>query len=291
VLNDEDVVALFKQGLGNESARGDASPGSAGGQGGRRSLKAQLSNASEDDMSSFAGGLPASAPQNAIVASSSSSTPALSLVKAPATWDEDSRLFWVDTGVNAYDIPDGSTWQQEFKLALHKSETPKEDTGNTSSQPSSPGLRPKGQRRLVYQSSDPSKLERRIMHNSVLQKMSVKAGVPLQVQDRNLALFRFGSQVFAVDRSCPHQGGNLAEGEIGDIEDMVEGRKCYITCPVHKFQFDLSTGKVLHGKCPPLPTYKVRLRSIDEASKVTTVDVGFESLASHYFDEFEADDF
>eukprot|EP00929_Paragymnodinium_shiwhaense_P013781 TRINITY_DN121630_c0_g1_i1.p1 TRINITY_DN121630_c0_g1~~TRINITY_DN121630_c0_g1_i1.p1 ORF type:complete len:777 (+),score=153.26 TRINITY_DN121630_c0_g1_i1:106-2436(+) len=278
-LTDEEVERLYQKGFPAHAVGGASEAGPGGG----RRLRQQLSDASDG----FAG----LAPSAASISSSTSPRSAL-LAKAPATCDVDSRLFWVNTGVNAYDIPDGHEWQRDFKLALQKSELAQENEESTCSQPASPTLRPKG-RRLAYQASDPSKLERRIVHNKVLQKMPVKAGVPLQVQDRNLALFRFGSQVFAVDRSCPHQGGNLAEGEIGDIEDMVDGRKCYITCPVHKFQFDLSTGKVLHGKCPPLPTYAVRLRSVEDAHGVqlAIVDVGFESLASHYFDEFEADDF
>merc|ERR1711964_709493 len=109
--------------------------------------------------------------------------------------------------------------------------------------------------------------------------MPVKPGVPLLVQGRKVAFFRFDGRVFAAAAECPHQGGPLAEGEIGDIEDMVEGRRCYVACPVHKFQFDLTTGALLDGgsRCGPLPVYAARVA--DDGM----VEVGFESLAADYF--------
>ncbi|CAE8651714.1 unnamed protein product [Polarella glacialis] len=110
------------------------------------------------------------------------------------------------------------------------------------------------------------------------------------VHGRKIALFRFQLRVFAVGAECPHQGGRLAEGEVGDIEDMVEGRTCYVTCPVHKFQFDLSTGAVLQGKCGPLPTYPVRVSKVDDNQHSAMIEVGFESLGDDFFGDFGVDD-
>jgi len=86
-----------------------------------------------------------------------------------------------------------------------------------------------------------------------------------------------------VGAECPHQGGSLADGEIGDIEDMVDGHRCYITCPVHKFQFDLATGAVLDGRCAALPTYPTRIVDVDHGRKRAIIEVGFESLAEDFF--------
>merc|ERR1712194_409221 len=121
--------------------------------------------------------------------------------------------------------------------------------------------------------------------------MSRRAGTSLLVHGNRLALFRFQQRVFAVAAECPHQGGALVEGEVGDIEDMVEGRKCYITCPVHKFQFDLQTGSVLDGRCGKLTTFPTRIVQNAQENYTAMIDVGFESLADDYFHEFEADDF
>merc|ERR1719454_2788671 len=110
--------------------------------------------------------------------------------------------------------------------------------------------------------------------------MPNQAGRLTSVQGRSMAFFRFAGRVFATDAHCPHQGGQLCEGEVGDIEDMVVGKRCYVTCPVHKMKFDLSTGEVIEGNCPPLKTYPVRIREADEVRRIAMVEVGFESLAA-----------
>jgi len=121
--------------------------------------------------------------------------------------------------------------------------------------------------------------------------MKKKAGLSSVVRGRALAFFRFGGEVFVVNARCPHQGGNLCEGEVGDIEDLVgEGnassrgnKRAYVTCPVHKMQFDLRDGTVLDGNCGTLQTYHVRISEVDEARKIAPVEVGFNSLAENYF--------
>lgn len=51
----------------------------------------------------------------------------------------------------------------------------------------------------------------------------------------DLAVFRTGAdEVFALDNRCPHRGGPLAEG-------IVHGR--FVTCPLHNWVIDLSTGE------------------------------------------------
>lgn len=53
-----------------------------------------------------------------------------------------------------------------------------------------------------------------------------------------VALFRTGEdEVFALDDRCPHKGGPLSQG-------IVHGR--FVTCPLHNWVFDLSTG-LAHG--------------------------------------------
>ena len=74
--------------------------------------------------------------------------------------------------------------------------------------------------------SDPEKMVRRAAHSMVLQNMSRRSGRSVEVHGRHIALFRFGASVFAVDALCPHQGGSLVDGEIGDIEDMGTGFVC-----------------------------------------------------------------
>jgi len=231
-----------------------------------------------------------------------------------AVWDDAASLMWFSTGVNAYDIPDGVEWQEEFRKKLGSVGSgilPELDAANPADKDLAPleSVVPKRRqlqahkseacsatpvrnlfsRQLARNPSDPEKMVRRAAHSMVLQNMSRRSGRSVEVHGRHIALFRFGASVFAVDALCPHQGGSLVDGEIGDIEDMVEGNRCYVTCPVHKFQFDLRTGTVLQGKCGTLSTYAVRVCA--EGSNVAMVEVGFKSLAPVFFQEFGADDF
>lgn len=126
----------------------------------------------------------------------------------------------------------------------------------------------------------------RLAHTKALKEMTRRPGVVEVVQGRELAFFRFGGQIFAVDAKCPHQGASLVEGEVGDIEDAGDAsHQCYITCPVHKMKFDLASGKTLEGSCQPLRTYRAQVRLAEDGGhQVARVYVGFEGLDASYFD-------
>jgi nitrite reductase (NADH) small subunit len=55
--------------------------------------------------------------------------------------------------------------------------------------------------------------------------------------------------VFAVQATCPHRGGPLADGLLGGST---------LICPLHAWKFDLSTGAALFGNCG-IKTYPVRV--------------------------------
>lgn len=147
----------------------------------------------------------------------------------------------------------------------------------------------------LFRASSPKSRALRATHTKALMSMKQKAGVSAVVQGRELAFFRFGGEVFVVNARCPHQGGNLCEGEVGDIEDVhmdgkidgrsVGSRRAYVTCPVHKMQFDLRDGSVIHGNCRPLKYYRIRIAEVDEKRKLAPIEVGFDSLADTYFGE------
>jgi nitrite reductase/ring-hydroxylating ferredoxin subunit len=58
----------------------------------------------------------------------------------------------------------------------------------------------------------------------------------VDVQGKSIALFNVEGQFFALDNTCTHRGGPLAEGEISGHE---------VTCPCHGARFDVRTGKVV----------------------------------------------
>lgn len=66
-----------------------------------------------------------------------------------------------------------------------------------------------------------------------------------------IALFRTAEdEVFALDDRCPHRGGPLSEG-------IVHGRG--VTCPLHAWVFDLTTGEAQGADSGRVATYPVRV--------------------------------
>lgn len=56
----------------------------------------------------------------------------------------------------------------------------------------------------------------------------------------------------AVYNKCPHMGGSLGDGSVDDSG--------YLTCPLHNWQFDLSTGKGPEGYEDSVPTFELDIR-------------------------------
>lgn len=75
-------------------------------------------------------------------------------------------------------------------------------------------------------------------------------GRTYSVQGENIAVFRTRrGEIFAVQASCPHRGGPLADGLIGGTT---------LICPLHSWKFDLATGSALFGDCG-IKTFPVRV--------------------------------
>jgi naphthalene 1,2-dioxygenase system ferredoxin subunit len=58
-------------------------------------------------------------------------------------------------------------------------------------------------------------------------------GLPVSVGGRDIALFRVGGAVYAIDDLCTHDHATLCDG-------FLEGHE--IECPLHQARFDLRTG-------------------------------------------------
>lgn len=59
----------------------------------------------------------------------------------------------------------------------------------------------------------------------------------VQAGRREIAVFRVGSEVFAVANSCPHKGASLCEGEVLRKEKIVR-------CPWHHWNWRLTDGRL-----------------------------------------------
>jgi nitrite reductase (NADH) small subunit len=84
-----------------------------------------------------------------------------------------------------------------------------------------------------------------------LDDIPVGLGRPFRVGDRHVAVFRSrAGKVFAVDGTCPHKGGPLADG-------MVVGEQ--VVCPYHAFRFHGTTGECDQPGTCAITTYPVEL--------------------------------
>jgi nitrite reductase (NADH) small subunit len=75
--------------------------------------------------------------------------------------------------------------------------------------------------------------------NSKFVRVAAAAAIPpgrakaVMVGDREIAVFNVEGRFYAIEGTCPHQGGPLAEG-------WIDGH--VVTCPWHAWSFDVRTG-------------------------------------------------
>ena len=92
-----------------------------------------------------------------------------------------------------------------------------------------------------------------------LKDLPPGAGTSVDAAGRTLALFNVDGTLYAVDNTCPHRGGPLAEG---DLDGAV------VTCPWHGWRYDVTTG-VRDGT----PTVRVACYPVTIVDGVAYVDL------------------
>lgn len=92
------------------------------------------------------------------------------------------------------------------------------------------------------------------------QKVAKLSEVPegqskiVNVDGREIALFNVGGSVYALDNTCPHQGGPLGEGYLDGSE---------VTCPWHAWTFDVKTGDCSTTPGVKQPTFRAKVEGED----------------------------
>ena len=76
-------------------------------------------------------------------------------------------------------------------------------------------------------------------------------GRSVRIGDARIAIFRLPSGWAAIDHSCPHAGGPLADGIVAD--------RCVI-CPLHNRRYSLLSGERQDAGGARVRTYHVRER-------------------------------
>ena len=80
------------------------------------------------------------------------------------------------------------------------------------------------------------------------------AGVVFGPEDQKIAVFKSGGNFFAIDNTCPHRGGPLAEGYVENFE---------VICPWHAWTFDVKTGACISVPGVQINTYLVKTEGDD----------------------------
>ncbi|GCF10613.1 Rieske (2Fe-2S) protein [Dictyobacter arantiisoli] len=76
-------------------------------------------------------------------------------------------------------------------------------------------------------------------------------GRTFQIGTHSIAVFRTrNDELYATQAACPHKGGPLADGLVGDGK---------VVCPLHSYKFQLATGASIGNTCAALETYPITL--------------------------------
>jgi nitrite reductase (NADH) small subunit len=97
----------------------------------------------------------------------------------------------------------------------------------------------------------------------------------VKAKQRKIALARIGSEIFALQDSCPHKGGTLSEGR-------VHSGRCELICPLHFFRFDVRTGASVTNPELVAPTFPVTISEGDvyvDIARPAAKSAAVESLA------------
>ncbi len=73
----------------------------------------------------------------------------------------------------------------------------------------------------------------------------------VEVKGKKICIARHGDAVHACNARCPHASGNIAQGYIDVLGNIV--------CPVHRYKFSLQTGRNSSGEGYFLKTYPLRV--------------------------------
>lgn len=74
----------------------------------------------------------------------------------------------------------------------------------------------------------------------------------IEAGGKTVTLARFNNQLFAFAHKCPHASGIMAEGYINPMGQ--------VTCPLHRYRFDMKNGRNTSGEGYYLKTYTIETR-------------------------------
>lgn len=94
----------------------------------------------------------------------------------------------------------------------------------------------------------------KIFENETDFKNYIQPGtfVLFELRGEKICVTRTEKGVFAVQDKCPHNGASLSKGFCSKNNEVV--------CPLHRYSFDLESGKATSGGAYALKTYPIEQR-------------------------------
>jgi len=179
---------------------------------------------------------------------------------------------------------DGAVWQQELQQNLSKPSALRRFATEPASFPRELSIA--SSQESTY-SADPADNLTRIMRDKERKRRMIREmhdngqgfGIPFVLLGRHLLITRYRNELFVTSSVCPHQQGNLAEGEIADIEDFSgeldnadnEQRRILLICPRHNWKFCLRTGVNIGSEKDPtrsLQRYHVKTDTVETTNGI-----------------------
>jgi nitrite reductase (NADH) small subunit len=98
-----------------------------------------------------------------------------------------------------------------------------------------------------------------------VERIPLGEGRDFQIGEEEIAIFRArDNRVFALQSTCPHRSGPLADGIIGNG---------IVVCPLHSYKFKLATGRPIGNDCESIRTYAVEISGAGEIILALNVQV------------------
>ncbi len=94
----------------------------------------------------------------------------------------------------------------------------------------------------------------------------------MTVAGRPIAVFNTETGWYAIDSTCTHMGGPLADGIVADGS---------VACPLHDRRFQLATGEPIGHDCGAVAAYPVDVRDGEIFLGVPVTEVGGR-IATHH---------
>jgi 3-phenylpropionate/trans-cinnamate dioxygenase ferredoxin subunit len=87
-----------------------------------------------------------------------------------------------------------------------------------------------------------------------LQELKLPASgiAEIELLNKKICITLYKDQLYACATKCPHAGGNLANGYIDALGNIV--------CPLHRYKFSLQRGRNTSGEGYYLKTFPVQMR-------------------------------